>query len=698
MTDINLFNVETDYQPNSIKLTWQLSGTLLSNEHVIICRAITTYPTTPEEGTVVYDSTSNSVTSFQDLSLENNRYFYYTIFIKDTVTEEFTDPVQKTQGFALAYQNWNSSEDVYNLFPEETRSYDEQTTGDLKRLCSVMGNLIDLYRSEVFVTEYNRKPDKAPDNILDFFSESFGFPAERAIDLNVLRRIGEGIVSIYKRKGTIPAIKNFIKLFTEFDSKILETDIPNFKLYDETSKLYSGTLTSTGSNFATDTSQTWIDNQWIRGTFQDQEQSREYTINSNNVDTLQLSNAPPVIAFDSGTTGGGVDDSLMYTASNITPVTGTAQSGHTDQLVDTALNIYPDNYWNMSYCIITSGTNIGQRQFIKSFDSQTGTIMFDGNFSSPISNGTTYSLERYLHIFLSGVTGFAMHELAGRTLTVTAGTNSGQGGRIARNWEFGGSTYIVMSSPFTEVIDNTSDLEISLTGLLFQDTSKSWTIDEWNGYKITIAGTDTFNIVSNTTDTLVLSPIYKNQGSPQTLQFFNVYDNYPTQTYSYDIDNKYFVADGFHAFMHNDLVPDSYIGTSKDYGQFLFGGTVRSISTVGGVGEFELPIIILNEIETSGRSSDLSMTVLTDLTANFPVNGYVGYKLNPNDQQLFDFTIVSNTATTITVIGNLTLVSQIGNNYYVINKIGSTKTKRLTQIIPQFIPYNLRPIIKHELS
>jgi len=699
MTEITSFSVETNFKPNSIKASWSLSGTLQVDERVIIRRALTTYPKTPDEGTLVLDSTADSVVTLEDNDLEENRYFYYTIFIKDTSTGLYTEQTGSNIGFALSYKDWQSANSVYQLFPEETKALDEQGSGDLNRLCLSIGNMMDLYRSEVFVMEYNRKPDKAPDNLLDFFSESFGFPAERGIDLNTLRRIGEGIVSVYKRKGTIPGIQDFIKLFTEFDSKIIESDTPNFLLYDDVSELYRGTLTSTGINFATDSTQNWAVDQWLGGTFQDQDQIRNYRITSNSLDTLQLNSAPPAIVSDSGTIGQGLDDTITDTAGNLSPVTGTASGGQVNELRSVSLlGTFPDQYWNLSYCIITSGANAGLRQIVNSFDSDTGTLTFDGDFPAPISVGVTFSLQRYLHVYIPGLTGLDDHELAGRLLTVTAGTNLGQEAKIARNWEFDGGTQIVLSIPFTLATDNTSDVEIADTGIFFQDTSQSWTPDEWRGYKITIDGTDTFNIVTNNADTLQLSPVHNNQGSPETYQFFNLADNYPTATHSYDIYNQYFVANGTHRFMVSDLTPPSFYGTSNDPGQFLFGGTTRSIASIGGVGEFELPIVILGAIVESGRSTDITVSTLTDSSANFPVNGYVGYKLNPNDQQILDFEIVSNTATQITVVGNITLVAQTANNYYIINKSNSAKTTRLHQTISQFMPYNLKPIITHEFS
>ena len=87
---------------------------------------------------------------------------------------------------------------------------------------------------------------------------------------------------------------------------------------------------------------------------------------------------------------------------------------------------------------------------------------------------------------------------------------------------------------------------------------------------------------------------------------------------------------------------------------------------------------------------------MTDTSKSFIVNEFAGKKLNPNSQQQIDFTIISNTSNTITVEGNLTLVSGIGNNYYIIDNEGSIKTKRLNSVIKEFVPHYLTPLIFHE--
>lgn len=700
MAAIGSFAASSNFKPNSVKLDWAISGSLGANEEIQIRRALTTYPQDIADGTLVYSTTNVTDNSFEDNGLEDNTYYYYTAFIYDTVAQTFQDVFTINQVYGFSYKNWGSGELVYSLFPQETRSLDLETGRELYRLSLTIGNMIDLYRSEVFAMEYNRKPQDASANILPLFSEGFGFPAERALDLNVLRRIAQGIVSVYKKKGTAEGIVDFIKLFVEFDSTVLEDVDPNFKLYDESSKLERGTLTAVAAQQAIDSTKSFGLNDFVNGTFIDAEFDNLYSITGNTATTINFAEkTPPSIKSESGN-GIGLDDSISDTADNNAAYTGTVLSGDNDSLIDSGLSVYPDNYWNQSILIMTSGANQGHRRRIKNFDVDTNQIVLDTEFDSFVSPGDTYSITRNRHITVSSLSGLDQNELAGRDIEIIAGTNSGLSCKIARNYEFGGNTEIVLSRDFTVPCDSTSQFTIESTGLKFQDSSQSWTLNEWQGYKLTVNGLD-FNIVSNDSDTLTVSPLQVNLDSPESLQFYSLTDRVSVST-AYTVENQYTVYEGPHAFLFQDTIPFEFRNTFRDLASFLVGGTSRSIFTVGSFTELELPIVITGEIDTSGRSTNLSVdlvnntSTLTDTSKNFTADEFVGKRLNPNFQQDFDFEIISNTSDSITVNGNLTLVSIIGNNYYVIDEEGSIKTRRVRSVLPEFVPHYLNPIVFHE--
>src|SRR5690606_30584568 len=126
-----------------------------------------------------------------------------------------------------------------------------------------------------------------------------------------------------------------------------------------------------------------------------------------------------------------------------------------------------------------------------------------------------YRFERVFEIASSSpsLLGLEENSLAGRTLEVTAGTNSGIEVRVSRNFEIAGEARIIVSYPFTQACDNTSVFTVRSTGLKFQDTSKSWTTNVWTGHVLTVGGREFF-IKSNTSDTLTITPVFTNVGSP----------------------------------------------------------------------------------------------------------------------------------------------------------------------------------------
>ncbi|MFQ6131289.1 MAG: FecR domain-containing protein [Armatimonadota bacterium] len=72
--------------------------------------------------------------------------------------------------------------------------------------------------------------------------------------------------------------------------------------------------------------------------------------------------------------------------------TGTADGGATDSLVDDALQVDPDDYWNGGTLTITQGTNAGEARAVVDFDGTTGTVTADTPFPAPIDATSQYIL------------------------------------------------------------------------------------------------------------------------------------------------------------------------------------------------------------------------------------------------------------------------------------------------------------------
>ena len=88
-----------------------------------------------------------------------------------------------------------------------------------------------------------------------------------------------------------------------------------------------------------------------------------------------------------------------------------------------------------------------------------------------------------------------------------------------------------------------------------------------------------------------------------------------------------------------------------------------------------------------GTSTNLAATMLTDTTAAWTPGALVGYVLNPNADQadeydlLRQFTIVANTATTITVEGDMTEIAESGDTYSIGDGVADDRPLDLSALI-----------------
>lgn len=542
-SSIRNFRAETGSEPNQIKLFWSLSENLLPTERVRIRRSESVYPLVTE-GVQVYETASSTINFFLDESLQPDTFYYYTVFIFDTGTSTYRDFEKLGQAFALSYRNWGEGDRLYSLFPLNFQLVDTQRGLILQKLSKVIGNMMDFYRSFVTTQGFFRNPDKAPENILDFYSLMFGFAPERGFDLRVLRNVALGIISVYKKKGTCPGLVEFVKLFTTWDSQCDDTVDLTFRWWDPDTKRHLSYLTGVATNKAIDANASFTPDLWQNGKFVDPLDDPFYEVVGNTTTEILFSTKTPPFTRDTGTSG------------------------------------------------------------------------------------------------------------------------------------------------------------IGTSSVTFQDLSKSWTVDQWRGHRLYIdsfSSEEYFTIISNTTNELTLNPKKTNFGTPEVYQDVGL-DMVAPSVISYRIEPEYYVQQGRHSLTYDNTVPPGFRGSTKDPAHFYVGGN-RSLLSLGQFSDLAVLVIITGVADFSGRSTALTQTVLTDTNADFgPVNSLVGKSLNPNVLQANDFTILSNTGTTITVLGDMTEVAATANNYYVLDASESVRAKRLREVLPEFAPRDVEIFLFFDAS
>ena len=534
MAVITSFNVTTGSFPNTINVSWTLDQALAADEEVVIRRAELLYPQTTE-GVEVFRTDNTNITTFEDTDgLEDNLYYYYAGYIFNTTSSTFTtEQSPSTRDRAISYRNWGEGDRLFRQLPTEIQDHDSFFGDHLRKLFDVIGNQADYFRTRCHSVSYGRRLDLIDEKLLEFILEMFGFQIERGLDIGISRGLAQGIIDVYKKKGTCQALVDFVKLFTGWDSRCDDELDLTFRTWDPNTKRNLGFLTGSVPNQAIDANAAFSTNIWTNGKFVDPEDDPFYNVLGNDATTI---------------------------------------------------------------------------------------------------------------------------------------------------------TFKTKTSPFQR-LDGTGG--IGLTATTFQDTTQSWTNGQWRGHRLYIdsfSTTEYWVIIDNDADTLTLNPLYTNYGTPSTYQQVPL-DIVAASVVNFRIEPEYYVQQGRHSLLYDNTVPPGFRGLTKDPAHFLVGGN-RSLLTLGQFSDFAVALIIEGVSPFVGRSTNLTSTVLTDDNADFgPVDGLVGQRLNPNLLQASDFEIVANDTTTITVVGDMTELAAIGNNYYVIDETDSIKSKRLREVLPEFAPF-----------
>lgn len=103
--------------------------------------------------------------------------------------------------------------------------------------------------------------------------------------------------------------------------------------------------------------------------------------------------------------------------------------------------------------------------------------------------------------------------------------------------------------------------------------------------------------------------------------------------------------------------------------------------------------------EVAQASTGMTVNTITDSTAAWTVNQWVGYYVNPNWEQGKVYKILANTATLLFVKApdeGITAVASAGSVYVILGEENAIKYTRLISLLPQFLPFESRGFIKFE--
>lgn len=213
-----------------------------------------------------------------------------------------------------------------------------------------------------------------------------------------------------------------------------------------------------------------------------------------------------------------------------------------------------------------------------------------------------------------------------------------------------------------------------------------WIPGQWAGFWVRDSAGGYHEVVWNTNDTFTFDDgLLIPAGAFTLAKEFQVAAT--TGTLHFD------VYQGHTPRLFDPLADLALRGTQFDPYYYLYAG--RAGRRMGLWGSCDLGIVITTPDAAVVRSRNAIVTgpTLADPTANWVKGSLVGMYLNPNQNQTRLFRIVANTATTITVAGNIESVAVAGQPYFVLTERNMARYKVLVSRMVEFVADGIHPRI-----
>lgn len=207
----------------------------------------------------------------------------------------------------------------------------------------------------------------------------------------------------------------------------------------------------------------------------------------------------------------------------------------------------------------------------------------------------------------------------------------------------------------------------------------SWPIDRWVGLQVKDSGGGIHTVTSSGAASLTFADGFVwAPGADFTI----------ARSFTAGVANPYYeVHTGYMPLLYDPLFDFGLRGTRFDPFHYFYGGR----ASLGGVfGPCDLGLYVDQDWlgsaveETASRCTSVAGGVLTDTSAGYAVNAFVGMVLIPNQNVPTMFEITANTATTISAAGDLTKYAVPGQGYVVLTKRNAERYNRLLARINEF--------------
>lgn len=209
---------------------------------------------------------SGLANSYSDTGLEENAFYYYTLYWTVDGVNFFVGDQQRVIGHSITnFQAMDGDHWLYDQLPAEVRRLDALPGTDqfvLRRYIDTLQCGVNLMRGKVegyeHLTDYDdivagriSKPGNAY-AVLTCLSDQLGFPAQKALGLETMRRVALELTAVRKWKGTCAGIELFVKLITTWDANCVDVSLGDcgggtvMRVWDGSSSISPGQGSLTG--------------------------------------------------------------------------------------------------------------------------------------------------------------------------------------------------------------------------------------------------------------------------------------------------------------------------------------------------------------------------------------------------------------------------------------------------------------------
>lgn len=189
------------------------------------------FPTSPYDGIVLVNVFNGSdPTTFDDnFDLKEGAFYYYSIFVYEVNSYTW---VRSANILGLSVKNFGNGPKMFNYLPEAYKilsnySLTSVENEDLKGFLNLFGFQLDYAQTltELLIDRYD--VEKVNGDLLPLLLNEFGLEYEPEIGYQQSRVLVRDAVQLYKEKGTLQGLKEYIKAFSSYALASAVAGVPN---------------------------------------------------------------------------------------------------------------------------------------------------------------------------------------------------------------------------------------------------------------------------------------------------------------------------------------------------------------------------------------------------------------------------------------------------------------------------------------